>query len=451
MADSKRTVRIGCGSPDAEARLGPGIDLARDGGLDYLCLDTLSERTLPQAQLRRHSDPKTGFDRRATEMFTAMLDVCLENEVRVVGNMGGANPEGAFDLAIELLRSRGHAGTRVALITGDDVLGTLRRLDPILVATGQPLSLLEGEIVSANAYIGADPIIAALERGADLVIGGRIADPSLYLGPLMYEFGWSDNDWDHLAAGQTVGHLLECGHHATGGNMADPPYRPIPGLTKLGYPMGEVEPTGDWVMSKLPASGGVVDVLNCKAQLFHEIHDPAQYLTPDVTVDLTDVTFRQVGEDRVAVTGAHGSPRPESLKVLVGVMEGFIGEGELTFAGPGALSRADLAAELVRERIAEDEPPLDELRVDLIGINSVFGEAAPPTWTEPPEVRLRVAARTRDRGAAEWVSQEVHSLFFGPASGGGIRRGVHEVLGMHTTHIPREELSLEVHCEEVSA
>jgi hypothetical protein len=445
------TLRIGCGSPDAEARLGPGLDLARHGRLDYLCLDTLSERTLPEAQKRRLADAGSGFDRRADQMFTELLDACLQNGVRMVGNMGGANPQGAFETAMRLAARSGHAGTRIALVTGDDVLDRVRAVDPVLVGTGQPLSALPGDIVSANAYIGAEPIVRALQEGADLVIGGRIADPSLFLAPLQYEFGWSADDWDRLAAGQVVGHLLECGHHATGGNMADPPYRVIPGLTRLGYPMGEVEPSGDWVMTKLPGTGGVVDVLNCKAQLFHEIHDPERYLTPDVTVDLSEVTVREVERDRVFVTGARGRPRPETLKVLVGVMEGFIGEGELTFAGPGALSRARLAEELVRERIDEDGPPIDELRVDLIGVNSALGSAVDPPIAEPAEVRFRVAGRTRERWAAEWVSQEIHSLFFGPASGGGIRRGVREVLGMHTTYIPRDEVSLDVHVEEVPA
>jgi len=283
------------------------------------------------------------------------------------------------------------------------------------------------------------------------VIGGRIADPSLYLAPLQFEFGWSEHDWDALAAGQVVGHLLECGHYATGGNMADPPYHVSPGLARLGYPLGEVTANGDWVMTKLPDAGGAVNVLNCKAQLCYEIHDPARYLTPDVTVDVTGVTFEQVGHDRVFVTGARGRPRPDQLKVLVGVMEGFIAEGEVTLAGPGALSRARLAEQLIRERIVEDEPLLDEVRFDLIGVNSAFGRAAPPPAAEPPEVRFRFAARTRDPAAAEWVSHECHYLYFSVAAGGGVRRAVREVLGVHSTFLPREQVDVQVHCVDVAS
>jgi hypothetical protein len=363
--------------------------------------------------------------------------------------MGGANPEGAFELAMTMAKAAGHGGLRIAVISGDDVLRQVQALDPVVGIADIPLSQVRGEIVSANAYIGADPIVSALDAGAELVIGGRIADPSLFLAPLMFEFGWSATDWHLLGTGQMVGHLLECGHHATGGNMADPPYRVIPGLTHLGMPMGEVQSNGDWVMTKLPTAGGVVDVLNCKAQLFHEIHDPARYLTPDVTADFTDVEFRQIGSDRVFASGATGHERPHQLKVLVGVMEGYIGEGEMTFAGPGALRRAELARELLRVRILEDEPSLDEVRVDLIGVNSVFGERAYLPACEPNEVRLRFAARTRDEAAAEWVTQEVHSLFFGVASGGGMRRSVREVLGLYPTYIPRTQVQLQVFVEEV--
>jgi hypothetical protein len=401
-------------------------------------------------QMRRLKDKGAGYDARAEQIFGVLLDAAFENGVRVVGNMGGANPEGAFELAMTLAREAGHSSKTIALVTGDDVLEAVNEVDPVLESTGERLSALEGDVVSANAYIGAEPIVEALDAGADLVIGGRVADPSLFLGPLRYEFEWREDDWGSLAAGQLVGHLLECGHHATGGNMADPPYRVIPGLTRLGYPMGEVERTGDWVMTKLADSGGVVDVLNCKAQLFHEIHDPSCYLTPDVTVDITDVTFEQRAPDRVFVTGARGLPRPEDLKVLVGVMEGFIAEGEMTFAGPGALDRARLAEELLTTRISEEGPDLDEVRFDFIGVNSAFGgDAVPALSDEPPEVRFRLAARTSDRAAAEWVDQECHSLYFGPASGGGMRRGVREVLGVHPTFLSRDRVNLQMHCERV--
>jgi hypothetical protein len=443
------TVRIGCGSADAEGRLEPGIQLAESADIDYLVLDTLSERTLPAAQLRRRRDPSSGYDTRAERIFTDMLSACVRNDVVMVGNMGGANPEGAFSLAKALAAAAGMRGLRLGLILGDDVLAAVTAQDPVLVETGARLSQVVGDVVSANAYIGAEPIVEALSDGAQVVIGGRIADPSMYLGPLRYEFGWTDSDWEMLGAGQMVGHLLECGIHATGGNMADPPYRVVPGLDNLGAPFGEVEASGEWTMSKLPSTGGIVDVLNCKAQLFHEIHDPASYLTPDVVADFSRVTFEQVSNDHVRCRGASGRRRPSDLKVLVGVMEGYIGEGEMTFAGPGAMSRARLAQEVIEARMRRDNPALDEVRMDFIGINSAFGAAAPTPTMEPNEVRFRVAARTRDRRAAEWVIQEIQGLFFGPASGGGMRRDVREVLGVYTTFAPRESVPLHVHVEEI--
>jgi hypothetical protein len=449
MGGGRGTIRIGCGSADAEGRLDPGIDLARHAQLDYLVLDTLSERTLPAAQMRKRLDPSAGYDTRAPRIFSEMLAACLDSGTTMVGNMGGANPEAAFAHASAASAEAGHRGLRIGLVLGDDVLDAVLQLDPRLMQTGDPLSQVTGEVVSANAYIGADPVVQALAQGARVVIGGRIADPSLYLGPLRYEFGWAESDWPMLGAGQMVGHLLECGIHATGGNMADPPYRIIPGLDDLGAPMGEVDPTGDWIMTKLLSSGGVVDVLNCKAQLFHEIHDPANYLTPDVTADFSNVSFEQIDTNRVRCRGASGTARPDQLKVLIGVMEGYIGEGEITFAGPGALSRARLAQEIIQKRMQRDSPLLDEVRFDFIGVNSAFGAAAPEVTHEPSEIRFRMAGRTKDRIAAEWITQEIQGLFFGPASGGGMRRDVREVLGVYSTLIPRDAVSLEVHVEEV--
>jgi hypothetical protein len=445
----KTDVRIGCGSAYSEDRLEPAVDLAERGQLDYLALDCLAERTLVHAQLRRLADPATGYDIRLRELIQRLVPPCVENGVALIGNMGAANPQAAVEVTLALAREMGLRGLRVASIVGDNVLDLVKRTDPVLAETGRPLSELWGEVASANAYIGGEKIVEALEQDADVVLGGRIADPSLFLGPLMYAFGWRQDDWDLKAHGQVVGHLLECGTHGTGGNFPDPPYRVVPGMARIGLPMAEVRSDGEAVITKLPDSGGAVDVLNCKAQLVYEIHDPANYLTPDLTVDVRNVQLEQVGPDRVRVTGARGKPWPERLKVLVGVLEGYIGEGEITFAGPGAYDRARLGAEVVQERMAIDKPEIEELRVDYIGVNSVHGSATPPPAAEPYEVRLRIAGRARDKAAAEWLGREVEFLYFGPAAGAGARKSVRQVLGMYSVFLPRDQVCLEVNVREV--
>jgi len=397
--------------------------------------------------MRRLADPSKGYDLRLSKMVSHLFPVCVKNRVKVVGNMGAANPEAATEVIVRSLRGFDYKQVRVGTIVGDDVLEWVKREDPVIAETGRPLSALQGEVVSANAYIGADPIIEALHEGADIVVGGRIADPSLFLAPLMYEFGWGQNDWEYKGRGQLVGHLLECGAHVTGGNFADPPYRIVPDLAQVPFPLAEVNPEGEMILSKLPNTGGVIDILNTKAQLIWEIHDPANYLTPDVTVDLSEVQVEQVGPNRVRVWGAHGKPWPQKLKVLVGTLEGYIGEGEITFAGPGAYERAKLGAEVVQERIRIEEVPFEELRVDFIGLNSVHGSAS-PNGPIPYEIRLRVAGRTRDQEAAEWLAHEVEYLYFGPASGGGVRRYVRQVLALYTTYIPRDQVKIDVRIQE---
>ncbi|MEX0683377.1 MAG: acyclic terpene utilization AtuA family protein [Dehalococcoidia bacterium] len=442
-------LRIGCGSAYAEDRLEPAIDLADRGALDYLCMDSLAERTLAIAQQRRNRDSSVGYDTRIPRMIKELFPVCLKNGVTVIGNMGSANPTAAAHLIAEGLRKAGHTGARIGLISGDDVLDLVRQEDPMITETGCRFSELRGNVVSANAYLGADPIVSALRQGANIVVGGRIADHSLYLGPMMHEFAWESEDWEAKGRGQAIGHLLECGSHTTGGNFADPPYREVPRLTDLGNPLGEVTAEGEAVITKLPKTGGAVTVLNCKSQLLHEIHDPANYLTPDVVVDLTGVRLEKVGPDRVKMSGARGRPWPETLKVLVGILEGWVGEGEISYAGDGAYERAQLAVEIINERKQMEEMQFDEFRVEMIGMNSLHGSAAPGPVV-PYEVRLRVAGRTTDRDTASWLAQEVEYLnVSGPSAGAGCRRRFYEVLAMYSTYVPRDKVGVDVQILEV--
>lgn len=434
------TVRIGCGSSYAEDRIEPAVALVEHGELDVLSLDCLAERTLTHAQLRRLADPRSGYDLRLDRLVTEVITRCLDRGTRFVANMGAANPVGAAERTCELLAGLGCRGAKVAVVTGDDVLDRLDTFD----------DGAHSSAVSANAYLGAVPIVEALDQGADVVIGGRIADASLFLGPLAHAHRWRSDAWDLLAAGQTIGHLLECGTYLTGGNWHDPPLRTVARPWDLGMPFADVEADGTAVLSKLPGTGGLLTVQTCKAQLAYEIGDPSAYLTPDVVVDMTGVTLEQVARDQVRVSGAAGRPAPATLKVLVGSPEGYHGEGEVSFAGLGAVDRADAAAELVLHRVEDGGLVADELRIDRIGMDAAYGPATPPSG-EPFEVRLRVAVRSGDRSIVEQVLAEVDALYmYGPAGAGGVRRSVRPILGLDTLLVPRDEIRPTVSMQEVA-
>lgn len=444
---SKEYVRVGCGSAYAEDRIEPAVELLEHGDLDYISLDCLAERTLVHAQLRKIEDPSKGYDIRLDRIVRELTAPAVARGVRFIANMGAANPMAGARRTKQLLTELGYPDAKVAAIVGDDVLDAIVARD-LETSTGRRLSELPGQVVTANAYIGAAPIVEALRMGADVVVGGRLADPSLFLAPAIFEHGWALDDWDLLAGGQTAGHMLECGTHGSGGNFADPPYRVVPDLWNVGLPIADIRADGTSTVWKLAGTGGLVDVENSKAQLVYEVHDPENYLTPDVVVDVSNVRFQQQSSDHVLVTGARGKPAPETLKVLVGCLQGFIGEGEISFAGPGALSRAQLGADTVAKRLAHDGIPVEELRVDYIGLNSVHGEMTPPSDHEPWEVRLRIAARCNTRESAQAVADEVEFLYFGPAAAGGSRKSVRPLLAMYDVYLHRDEIPLTVELVE---
>lgn len=443
------SIRIGCGSASAEDRIEPAIALIEGGELDFLVLDCLAERTLAFAQLRRLQDPDAGYDTRLELLVRELVVRCLERGAGFVANMGAANPAAAARRTREILAELGHTGVKVAAVTGDDVLDVLRERDPVVRETNRPVSELEGEIVSANAYVGAEPIIEALGAGAQVVVGGRIADPSLFMAPAAFAHGWSASELDLRAGGQVMGHLLECATYVTGANWVDPPYRTVPDLWNLAPPYADVAADGTSVVSKLAGTGGAVTVDTCRAELIYELGDPSHYITPDLVLDVTDVRFEDAGPDRVHVSGARGRPATDTLKVLVGVLEGFIAEGEVSFGGPGARTRAELCAETVRTQLAHLGVPVQEQRVDLIGVDSMFGPASPAPAAEPWEVRLRMAVRTRERSAAETVAQALTLTWFGPAGAGGVRTNVRQVLGMSSVLLPRDAVDVGVELVEV--
>jgi hypothetical protein len=433
-------IRLGAGAGFAGDRIDPAVELASDGALDYLVFECLGERTVAAGQLRRLADPDDGYDPLLEARMRAVLPVIEPGGTRIITNAGAANPLAAGRRVTAVARSLGRP-TRVAVVTGDDALEAVRHLDPIVWETGEPLSRCADDLVSANAYLGAAGIRQALAEDPDVVVTGRVADPALYLGALQHEYAWSDDDWQRLAAGTVVGHLLECAGQLTGGYFADPLTKPVPGLARLGFPFADVRPDGTATLGKLDGSGGRLDVRTATEQLLYEVDRPEAYLTPDVVADFSGVSFRQAGPDRVEVAGASGAGRPEELKVTLGFRGGWLGEGQISYAGPRALARAELAADIVRERLATVHGIApDAIGVELIGAGAAFRGLAPAS--EPLEVRLRVTARTPDAAQAHTVGWEVESLYTnGPAGGGGARSGTQQSLVVRSCLVPRDLVS----------
>ncbi|WP_299959847.1 acyclic terpene utilization AtuA family protein [uncultured Modestobacter sp.] len=444
------TLRLGAGAGFAGDRIDPAADLARRGELDYLVFECLGERTVAAGQARRLADPGAGYDPLLAARMRAVLGHTAAAGTRVVTNSGAANPLAAADVVAGVAAELGLGGLRIAAVTGDDVLAAVSAADPVVWETGQPLSAHPEELVSANAYLGADAVVPALQQDADVVVTGRLADPSLFLAPLVHAFGWAWDDPELLGAGTAVGHLLECAGQLTGGYFADPVTKPVPDLAWLGFPYADVSADGTAVFGKLPGTGGVLDTRTCAEQLLYEVGDPGAYVTPDVVADFGGVRFSQLGPDRVGVQGATGTARPDELKVTLGFRGGWLGEGQISYAGPRSLARAQLAADVVRTRLRDlHGVPEDAVLVELIGAGAAFRGLGEPG--DPAEVRLRVAARVPQRELAAVVGWEVEALYTnGPAGGGGARRSETEVLAIRSCSLPRTAVRSEVHLQEVA-
>ncbi|MBS0243237.1 MAG: DUF1446 domain-containing protein, partial [Proteobacteria bacterium] len=296
-------------------------------------------------------------------------------------------------------------------------------------------------LAGANVYLGLDAILPALETGADVVITGRVADPSLFLSPIVHEYGWRRDDWQALGRGTLVGHLLECGMQITGGYFADPGRKDVPRLADCGYPIAEVASDGTAVITKLADAGGIVTSRTVKEQLLYEVHDPRRYLTPDVTADFSTVELGDDGRDRVRVAKAGGTERPKTLKVTVGFDGGFLAEAGVSYAGPNAAARARLAADVLDERLRRHSAIAANMRIDLIGLNSLHQTAHGPRM-DAEDVRVRVAMRSADRTACETMLWEVEAMLCcGPAAGGGYRGQITPSVVTHSALIERERVT----------
>jgi hypothetical protein len=432
------TLRIGAGSSFADDRIAPAVELAERGDIDYLSFECLAERTIARENLTRTKNPDLGYTPRLLDRMGAVLPACIRNDVRIVSNMGAANPSAAAREIRRHAKQNGLGDVSCAVVLGDDVAEILKKQPQLpLMESGKPLESLLPRMISGNAYLGADVICRGLETGARVVITGRVADPSLFLAPLMHYFGWRYDDWPRLAAGTAAGHLLECCAQVSGGCFADPGKKDVHDLARLGFPYADVTADGGFSISKLEGSGGRVDLATCKEQLIYELHDPAEYITPDCVLDVTELGMEQAGRDRVRIAGAKARPRTPTYKVTVGYDDGFIGEGQISFAGIHAVEKAKWSAEIVQQRLKDRGFAYSEVRVDLIGMSSLHG--MPEARPEPYEVRLRLAMRTTDRKAAEAVGFETRALHVnGPGgAGGGSDPVVREILAVQSVLLPR--------------
>jgi len=434
-----RNIRLGSGAGYSGDRIEPAVELAEHGDIDYLVFECLAERTIALAQQAKQNDPGSGFDPLLEARMRAVLGVCARKSIRIVTNMGAANPVAAARRTAAVAAELGLGGLKIAAVTGDDVLHLVLAQNYRLEESGGTVADLGDRIISANAYLGVGPIRDALATGAQVVITGRAADPALFMAPLVHEFGWALNDWVRLGQGTVVGHLLECAGQITGGYFADPGFKDVAGLARLGFPIGEVAENGDVVITKVASAGGCVTPATCKEQLLYEIHDPSRYLQPDVVADFSAVSVEEMGTDRVRVTGGRGSPPTGLLKVSVGYADGYMGEGQISYAGPGALARARLALDIVRERLRITKVAASEIRFDLIGVDSLHGDRLARNHQEPYEVRIRVTGRADSLDEAIRIGNEVETLYTnGPAGGGGVTRAAREIVAVQSVLLPRD-------------
>ena len=446
----KQKIRVAAGQgfwgdlPDAPVRQVEG------GPIDYLMLDYLAEVTMSIMQKQKARDPNAGYARDFVPLMRRILPVCVERGIRVTANAGGVNVRGCANAVIEVARELGLSGkVRIGIVTGDDIMP---RLDELLsrgielrnMDTGEPLSTVRDRIQSANAYLGAWPLVEALKTGAQIVITGRATDTGLTLAPLIHEFGWSETDWNRLAAGTIAGHIIECGAQASGGNCQFE-WRSIPNLADVGFPIVEASPDGTFVITKHERTGGWVVIPGIKEQLVYEMGDPREYITPDCVADFTTVRLEYEGRDRVRVFGIEGRPATEFLKVSISYSAGFKAVGTLVYSWPDAYDKAQAADRILRGRLDRLALRFDQVLTEFVGVSATHGPLAGRPPTDVPEVQLRVGVRGQDRSAVERFTKEIAPLILtGPPAVTGFAGGrpkVEEIVAYWPALIPKEEIT----------
>ena len=448
-----KKIRIGCGAGCSYDRLEPAIELVEKGDIDYIVFECLAERTIANNQQQKLKDPSKGYTPMLEPRIRGILRKCKEEGIKIVTNMGAANLEAAIKLILEITKEMDITDIKVAMISGDNITDDLEKYKEIVMwQSTHTLGELEAEIISANVYLGAEAIKEALDNGADIVVTGRVADVALFVGPLMHEFGWTENDLYKIGQATLLGHLLECGGQITGGYFADPGYKDVENLHILGHPIAEIDETGDFIVTKVKGSGGEVSLRTCKEQLLYEITDPSCYITPNAIVDFTKVCFRQIDKDVVLVTGAISKGSPTTYKVNVGYCDCYIGEGEVSFGGLNSLPRAKMCADIIEKRLKIVGANINEYRVDYVGYNSLYKTNISDSFApkEHSEIRLRISGRTKNYDDAMLIAQELDYLYTnGPAGSSGIESGVKQVLSVGAIIIPKENINVQITYWEV--
>ena len=460
MSSQSRPIRIASGQGFWGDRLDAPVDQVRRGPIDFLMLDYLAEVTMSILQKQRSRDPSQGYARDFVPLMGEILPDCAEKGIRVIANAGGVNLPACRDAVLEEARKAGLGEkVKVAVVVGDDILERL----PELIArghalhnmdTGEPLETVLDRVQSANAYIGARPIVEALERGATVVITGRSTDTALTYAPMLYSFGWAPDAYDCLAAGVVAGHINECGAQASGGNcLAD--WETIPDLADVGFPIIEAYPDGRFIVTKHEGTGGRVSRETVTEQLLYELGDPREYITPDVIADFSTIRLEDLGDDRVRVSGVKGRPPTDKLKVSISYHAGYKAVGTLVYGWPDPVKKATAADRILRERLDRLGLRFDEVRTELVGWNATHGPLAGPPPPDLPEVQLRVAVRGQDRAAIERFTREIAPLILtGPPTVTGFAGGrprVQEIVAFWPALIDRREIEPALRVEVTAA
>ena len=453
-----KKVRIGAAQGFYGDTIEPAVATAEKGNVQYICFDALAELTMAILVKDKRKNENAGFTKDIGLQMRALLPYVKEKRIKLLTNGGGINPVGAQREILRVAKEMGINDLKVAVVTGDNVLDRIPEFEEKgynlnHIDTGEGIEQVKDRLEFANAYIGARPIVHALEQGADIVVTGRTTDTAQFLAPLIYEFGWGKEEWDKLASGVFMGHLLECSAQSTGGNFSGN-WQDIEGFDRMGYPIAEVSENGEFVISKVEDRGGLVTIDTVKEQMLYEIHDPSAYLTPDVIVDLTNVRLENIGPNQVRVTGTRGKPRPDSLKVVMGYEDGYAGQVIVGFSWPDAMQKARKVDEVIRIQLERNGLRYQEVRTDFMGYNALSGPLAHENESELNEVFLRMVVKAKTKQEAAKFSRLFPPLALnGPPSMSGFsgNSAPRALLGMWSTLIPREDIeaNLKVEVAEV--
>jgi len=452
----KAPIRIASGQGFWGDLLRAPVDQVNKGPIDYLVMDYLAEVTMSILQKQRRKDPTLGYAKDLIPLIEGILPQCIERDIKIITNGGGVNPQSCSEAILSVARKLGIVGLKVGVVGGDDILDRIADLRAQGVElknmeTGEPLDPILERLECANVYFGASPIVQALSQGAQIVITGRTTDTGLTLAPMIYEFGWSESDWDKLAAGTIAGHILECGGQASGGNFSGD-WRSVPDLEHIGFPIAEAWPGGEIVITKHDHTGGMVTVQTVSEQLVYEIGDPRSYITPDCVADFTSIRLQQVGNNRVSVSQVKGAPATSFYKVSMAYLDGYTGIGTLTYSWPDALEKAKRADEILRGRLKDLNLKFEEIRTEYVGYNSCHGQLA-HGLSDPNEVVLRIGVRDRSYDVVERFGKELAPLILtGPPGVTGFAGGrpkPKEVISYWPALIPTAAVSPQVHINTV--